>query len=271
MKQWITILRPVNGLMGFIATWISGFIGVGTAIGNHIIPVLMAAITVFLVTSGGNIINDIVDVESDRINHPSRPIVKGTITKGQAKVGSAVLFVVALALTAIFISPLALGVAAFAEALLISYETTLKKRGFVGNVSISILVGLIFIFGGIAVNSIYKMLILFVMASLANLSREVIKDIEDMGGDVDRVTMPRKYGVKLSSAVAISSVLVAIAISVLPYYMKIFSNLYLIVVAVSDVMFLLSAYKIRNPHLSQNISKFAMIVGLVSFTIGGLY
>ncbi|AKA49101.1 hypothetical protein IX51_08280 [uncultured archaeon] len=257
--------------MGLIATWISGLIGVGLGIGNYLVPVIFASIVVFLVTGAGNIINDIVDVDSDRVNHPGRPLVQGTITMSQARAESVILFAAALILAALFISLYAFIMVIIAEALLVSYEYTLKKRGFVGNVSISIMVGLIFIFGGIAVNSTYKMLILFVMASLANLSREVIKDIEDMKGDTDRVTLPRRYGVRIASAVAVASVLVAVGMSVLPYYLSIFSVYYLGAVAVADALFLLSAYKIGYPHTSQNLSKFAMIVGLISFTIGGLY
>lgn len=271
MKQWIKIIRPVNGLMGFIATWISGIIGVGLSISHYIIPVLVASITVFLVTSAGNIVNDIVDVESDRVNHPRRPLVQGTITRAQARAASVAMFVVAVVLTLAFVSILAFIVAAFAEILLVSYELSLKKKGFPGNISVSLLVGLIFIFGGIAVNSTFKMLILFVMATLANLSREVIKDIEDMKGDVDRITLPRKYGTGVAAAIAIISVSIAVIFSILPYYMRIFAWPYLVVVAVSDAMFILSAARISNPHFSQNVSKFAMIIGLVSFTIGGLY
>lgn len=271
MKQWIRIVRPINGIMGLIATWISALIGVGTAVASHLIAVMFASIAVFLVTAGGNIINDIVDVESDRINHPLRPLVVGSITKGRAKTAAIILFVIAGIISPVFISISAFLVVVLAEVLLVAYETILKKKGFVGNVSISILVGLIFIFGGIAVSSTYKMLILFAMASLANLSREIVKDMEDMEGDVDRVTLPRKYGPRVASTVAIGSVLIAVGMSALPYYLGIFALPYVIAVSLSDLLFIVSAIKIRNPHLSQNLSKFAMIIGLVSFTIGGLY
>lgn len=271
MNQWIKITRPLNGVMGFVATWISGLIGAGLNITEFIVPVLVASVTVFLVTSGGNIINDIVDVESDRVNHPKRPLVMGTISMHQARLFAAAVFAAGLLLSLIFVSLTAFLVVVLAESLLVGYELSLKKKGFIGNVSVSILVGLIFIFGGIAVNSTYRMLILFVMATLANLSREVIKDIEDLKGDLDRVTLPKKYGVRAAMAVAVGSVAIAVSISYLPYYFGIFAVPYLAAVAVADIMFIVSAVKIRDPHTSQNLSKLAMIVGLVSFTIGGLY
>lgn len=271
MNKWIKIIRPINGLMGLLATWISGLIGVGIGISNYIVPVAVASVTVLLVTSGGNIINDMVDIESDRVNHPKRPLVQGTITIPQARTLAISLFLGAIVLSVLLISITALLVVILAEALLVSYELSLKKKGLVGNVSVSILVGLIFIFGGIAVNSTYRMLILFAMASLANLSREIIKDIEDVEGDIDRATLPKKYGLTVSRTVAIASVSVAIAISFFPYFIGIFKLPYLAAVSVADLMFVYSAARIRSPHLSQNISKFAMIVGLISFTIGGLY
>lgn len=271
MRPWIRIIRPINGVMGFIATWISALIGVGTSVTHHLLPVLIASVAVFLVTSGGNIINDMVDVESDRVNHPKRPLVQGTITMGQARAASMFLFAAAVVITPIFISLYAFAVVIIAEVLLVSYEVSLKKKGFVGNVSISILVGLIFIFGGIAVNSTYKMLILFAMAGLANLSREIIKDMEDMEGDVDRVTLPKKYGTRVASSVAIASIAIAVSLSLVPYFVGIFPLIYLVAVAFSDLLFITSALNIRKPHLSQNLSKFAMIIGLVAFTIGGLF
>ena len=56
MNPWIRILRPVNGLMGLLATWISALIGVGYALPEHILPISIASISVFLVTSAGNIL-----------------------------------------------------------------------------------------------------------------------------------------------------------------------------------------------------------------------
>ncbi|MEM3676023.1 MAG: UbiA family prenyltransferase, partial [Thermoplasmataceae archaeon] len=158
-----------------------------------------------------------------------------------------------------------------AEAFLISYELRTKKLGLSGNITISILVGLIFVFGGVAVGVIDRMLILFAMATLANFSREIIKDIEDMKGDVDRRTFPRLHGVRKSAIIAGSAVGAAIAISFVPYFLSIFSIYYVYAVVVSDIFFLISAGLItRDAKKSQNVSKLAMVIGLVSFAVGGI-
>lgn len=271
MNAWLKILRPVNGVMGIVATIISGFIGVGFALPSHAYAILSASAAVFLVTSGGNIVNDLVDVETDRKNHPDRPLVTGTISKGAARTVFLACFALAVVISGLLVSLIALLVVLLAEAFLVLYEFRTKKLGLIGNAMISILVGLIFVFGGIAVNSVNKMLILFVMASLANLSREIIKDIEDIEGDVDRITFPKRHGKKAAATVASAAVLVAVSFSYLPFYLGIFTFYYLIIVAVSDALFIASAVTIiRNPSISQQISKVAMIVGLLSFAVGGV-
>ena len=264
MNPWIKILRPVNGAMGVIGTFTSGFIGSGLHFVHFIFYIAVAAIAVFLVTSGGNIINDVVDVDTDRINHPDRPMVTGRITRRSAIAAVIVLFVGALIISAVLISLISASVVVLAEVFLMVYELRTKRLGLTGNVMISVLVGLIFIFGGIAVNSIRSMLILFAMATLANLSREIIKDIEDVKGDVDRITLPKKHGVTFAAYLAAASVVIAVIISYFPYYFGIFTAFYLIPVAVSDALFILSiVYIMKNPKNSQQISKTAMIVGLI--------
>ncbi len=271
MNPWLKIMRPVNGIMGIVATIISGFIGVGFNLPSHLYAILAASVSVFLVTSGGNVINDLVDVETDRVNHPQRPLVTGKISKEAAKAAFVMFFAVAAIVSGVFISIYALALVLLAEVFLGLYETKTKKMGLAGNVMISILVGLIFIFGGIAVNSIGKMLLLFAMAALASLSREIIKDIEDMGGDVDRTTLPKSIGVRGAAAVAITAIAIAVSFSYLPYYLGIFKLYYLAIVAVSDILFIVSAVTIiRNPGISQQVSKLAMIVGLFSFAVGGI-
>ncbi len=270
MNDWAKIIRPINGFMGIIATLISGFIGVGFRLPDYYIEISMAAIAVLLVTSGGNIINDVVDIETDRVNHPERPLVTGRISVKSAETAATASFLAALLISGAFISLLALAVVALAEVFLILYEFKTKKLGFSGNVMISILVGLIFVFGGIAVHSVRSMAILFVMASLANLSREIIKDIQDMSGDIDRKTLPKIYGVKISAGIATIAVLIAVVLSYMPYYLGIFRIYYLLPVAISDALFIFSVSMIiQHPDTSQKISKIAMIVGLASFALGG--
>ena len=271
MNPWVQIIRPVNGIMGAVATVISAYIGIGSLIGSHVYLVFAASACVFLVTSGGNVINDITDANTDKTNHPDRPIPDGRISPLQAKYLTILLFLAAIVLSIVFVNLIATAVVILAEAVLISYETRTKNLGLSGNISISVLVGLIFLFGGIAVGSYERMLILFGMASLANFARELIKGVEDMEGDVNRKTFPRVYGVQKTAILASAATVAAVVMSSLPYLLGIFVWLYLVPVSVSDALFIYTIFTIRNhPAKSQKISKSAMIVGLVSFVVGAI-
>lgn len=267
--DWVRIIRPLNGVMGIVGTVISAFIALGYSILSEYIAVLIAALCVFLVTSGGNIINDIYDRETDRVNHPDRPVASGRISVPAARTYSIVLFILPVIAAAFFLNYSALLIVILAEVLLITYESKAKRAGLSGNIIVGSLVGLIFIFGGIAVGSAYKMYILFIMAALTNIGREITKDIQDMEGDVDRKTFPKVHGKNASFYLVAILVLIAVAASVLPYIMHIFSFYYLIPVVVADAIFLYSVSLIRkDPSESQKYSKYAMITGLISFIVG---
>ncbi|MCL4451237.1 MAG: UbiA family prenyltransferase [Candidatus Thermoplasmatota archaeon] len=273
MYSWIRIIRPVNALMGFVSTYISALVGIGLTIihSNFLLLSTIAGLCVFLVISAGNIINDISDAETDKINHPDRPIPKGKIKIKDAWIVSVLFFVVAVILAAALLNLLAGLVVIVAIAVLVAYEMKMKGTGLPGNFAISILVGMIFIFGGIAVNSVSRMILLFLMAFLTNSAREIIKDVQDMKGDVDRKTFPMRHGVKASFSIIVALTLAGILFSLLTYFLGIFGFIYLVAVIVADAVFIASlAVFSRSAKESQNFSKLGMILGLVAFTVGGI-
>ena len=98
-----------------------------------------------------------------------------------------------------------------------------------------------------------------------------MKDIEDIKGDIDRITFPKKYGIKNAKILSSIFVIITISISYLPYYLKILSIYYLIAVIFDDFIFL-STMVLMNINISkgERISKFAMIFGMLSFLLGGV-
>lgn len=271
MNPWVKLLRPENALMAIIATFISGLISLGTDILSRWFILSIASLSVILVMLGGNAMNDLFDIESDRINHPARPLVTGKITINSAKISIVISFVASILIAVFFISYISGLLVILAELLLFSYEYSLKRSGLPGNIVISVLVGLIFIFGGIAVSHFYRMIILFFLATLSNVSRELIKDVEDMSGDFDRLTFPKRYG--KNSALILSSLFIgsAVVLSLVPYFTGLFSIYYLIPLAFCDVLFVVTAVlQFKSATLAQKSSKISMILGLVSFAVGGL-
>ncbi len=263
-----SIIRPINGVMGFLSTYISAFIAIGYAMRLHLLAVTLAAISVFLVTSGGNIVNDIVDIDVDKLNHPNRPLVTGKIAAGTAKVYAVLLFAIAAAVS-FMISYIAISVVMVAIFLLVAYEISLKRKGLSGNFVISLLIGEIFIFGGVAVNSYFRMIFLFILAFFSNMSREIIKDVQDVEGDKDRMTFPKVHGIKNSLRLSDAFIAILVICSFIPYFLGILSLYYFILVIVADIVFILSGIlSVRNARKGQQVSKYAMIIGMVSFLAG---
>jgi geranylgeranylglycerol-phosphate geranylgeranyltransferase len=267
----VRLFRPVNAIMAVLGTFISSLVAIGLSVEFHLLIISIAAIVVFLVLSGGNIMNDVLDVESDKINHPERPIPSGHISRRFATYLFISCYLLAVILASIFLPFYGVIISLLAIALLVYYETKGKYQGLPGNLTVSLLIGLIFLFGGVIFNEVSRTILLFFLATFSNASRELIKDVQDMNGDVDRKTFPRTYG--RNAALNLSSVFIIITLgfSVLPYYFKIFGVYYLISVLFCDFFFLVTFFsQYRSAKEGQQFSKISMILGLISFTIGGL-
>jgi len=270
MNGFLKLMRPVNAVMASVGTIIGGIISFGSFRALYDVNIYFAMLTVFLVLMAGNIMNDYFDIEVDKINHPDRPLASGKIKKDDALVFAVVFFIMGY-LISLFTFKIVLSlIVMFAIALLVSYEWKAKKAGLIGNIIISFLVALIFIYGSLSVKFSFLVLIFAFMAFLANLSREIIKDVEDMEGDIDRRTLPMKIGKKLSTVFASVFLLIAITISPIPYLYFHWNIYYLIAVLLADILFLVSIiFSFNNPKRGQEFIKFGMLVGLVAFLIGG--
>src|SRR2546428_5532817 len=205
MAGLLRFSRPLNCVMSAVGVGIGGVVGVGSAAwGDLALPLVLPATAAASLTAGGNALNDIFDRETDRINHPDRPLASGQLTLGTARAFAASAFVIA-AILAAFINPLALVIVGLNVTLMVSYENWLKARGAAGNVVIAYLVGSLFLFAGVSVfrsstAPLIRTGILTALAFLATLGREITKDIQDMRGDVDRRTLPRRIGASPAGA-----------------------------------------------------------------------
>ncbi len=258
-----------------------GYVAVAPAVDASLGPrLLLAAAVAFAFTAAGNALNDFTDLEIDRVNHPIRPLPSGRLTPRTALLLSAALFILSIpAAASLGAEPLA--VAGLNLVAMVAYEARYKKQGVRGNLLISYLVASLFLFGGLAVfrsgtvvsatGALQRVLILFVLAFLATLGREIVKDIEDMAGDVDRHTLAKVLGAPRASFMAAAAFLGGVALSGLPSILGILRVQYLAVVAVADAIFIYCALNSRRrPREIGLASKYAMLVALVAFLVGGL-
>jgi geranylgeranylglycerol-phosphate geranylgeranyltransferase len=81
---------------------------------------------------------------------------------------------------------------------LIAYENGLKADGITGNIAVGFMSGAVFLYAGMAVNNPGPTIWMFGLAFLATISREIVKDIQDLEGDRDRRTLPSRIGISYS-------------------------------------------------------------------------
>ncbi|MBC8754032.1 geranylgeranylglycerol-phosphate geranylgeranyltransferase [Kordia sp. YSTF-M3] len=163
---------------------------------------LCVMIATIFIAAGGNIINDIFDVKTDRINKPNRMFIDTFISKKKAYLLYSFLTFVGIGLGSYagfainhsWVSLIFIGIAV----LLFLYSSYLKGIPLVGNSVVSALVAsslfiliafdkghttrgkhLVF-FKDVALIAIY---IYGTFAFWINLMRELVKDIEDVNGD----------------------------------------------------------------------------------------
>jgi geranylgeranylglycerol-phosphate geranylgeranyltransferase len=298
MLAYLELIRPGNCLMSLVAVAIGALLASG---GNLTIfldmasPVYLALLAVFLITGAGNAINDYLDTEADRVNKPRRPIPSGRLSARTVLGFSIILFAAGIALSG-FLTWYALFIAVFNSALLVVYSYHLQNKILLGNIAIGYLVGSTFLFGGAALGSMFLPFLLFILAMFSTISREIVKDLEDLEGDrrgfLKRLAsgakrIAERFGTKGREAefrirkdrakdIAILSMLAAIMASPLPYVLGVLGLPYLIILAPTVMVFLLSVAAITRAGTKKEFAKasrmikLGMNLGLLAFIAGVL-
>ena len=276
MHPALRLVRAGNLGVSFVGTVVGGLVarGVGASVPLTLwLFLVLAGVSTALVTAGGNVLNDLLDLEGDRINHPDRPLVTGEVSVASARALVAALFVggILVAVPVALEEPLVAVILAAAVVLLVAYEFRFKKVGFLGNLVVAFLTGMVFLYGGAAAGNAVVLLPFAAMAFLATLSREVIKDMEDVAGDVSRSTFPKTYGMSASTRLARGSVAGGIVLSFVPlaWFVTLVSGvgiIYVVLVGAADVIFGVSTWHLPDRlHYEQTMSKVAMTVALFAF------
>lgn len=219
-SAFLSIIRPQNCIIGGL-TVIAGIamayyraVGVWAAIGPIVPLFVYGYITYLLVAAGGNVVNDIYDIEIDRINRPHRALPSGRMTIRQAWAYVAMLSVLGVIFAWIPGRPISAIIVIFFEIVGYVYAAKVKTLGLAGN----LMVAFSFAFGAIYGSAIfaevqslpwYNAVIIpvwlyFFTAFLILQARETIKGAEDVKGDAlrDVRTIARVYGYEAAAIVA---------------------------------------------------------------------
>ncbi len=239
----LKLIRIVNCLLAMVGVGVGAYM---TWLSPSYYGPLVAAAAAFLICAGGNIVNDLVDIEVDRVNRPDRVLVRGALSKRYA-IALAVLVNIAAVLLALAVNLTVTTVALVVIALLLLYNLWLKRVPLVGNVVIAALGGLTFMTGGFAIDYVMALtlpgpLIPAAYAFFFHLVREIIKDVEDIEGDrrVGIKTLPQVIGMQNSLSLALLLFLILVVLTYLPILAGWFGAYYqIITVYIIDLPLLL--------------------------------
>lgn len=238
------------------------------------VAMLSAAFSTILISIGGFVINDILDIEIDRVNRPDRPLAAGKVS-----VSSAWIVYIATTLIGILLAWTinsatgVLGIVTAAALFLYSY--TLKKRFLIGHITVAALGALLFPFGGLAAGALFPTIYSVLFTFPAFVAREVLKTVPDYEGDkangVDNIAT--RYGPKTALRVAqISMGLTAVILPFVPLVWPLNAGFTLISLLIIWPMMFSTLYKATADNVTSiiRLSKLLFLLVAAALLIGSI-
>lgn len=195
-------------------------------------------------TAAGNIINDCFDITADKVNKPNKLIINKYIKYSNAITGYYIIngIGVILCLVSLYLTHniLVFFIVLNIIILLFYYSKTLKGKPLIGNILVALLTALsILLISLVLKSNTSQKLVIYILSFFAfilNLTRELIKDIEDITGDkaAKFKTLPILIGLKRTNYIIKTNIYITIiCLSVTnlyfsSYYVKTYIILFLI-------------------------------------------
>jgi len=274
----LSLMRPINSTMVGFAV-IVGMIVSGYSKISYVNATL-GFLTGFLISSYSMIINDRYDIDVDRINNPTRPLVKGSVLIKEAEIAATVLLVLGLS-SSIVLGWLTFLIASVFALIAWLYNYKVKKYGLLGNMLVSASLAIPYIYGAVAISASDDPLIYFLALTsfLAGLGREVVKTICDVKGDEmrDVRSVARIWGAKAAAIVTSIFFITAILTSLVPLMLRIVGVVYCALVSAPIYIFIvltariLRDYSAESAYKVKRIALLGMLLGLVAFMVGGYF
>jgi len=272
----LKMMRPLNDFMTAVAVYVAATVAL-----HHPAPLstklLAGCATGYTLAGFAMVVNDIYDIEVDKVNEPKRALPSGAITVTQAWVYALIFAAIGLIFAA-YDGPIEFALATLSCLLSIAYSKTLKLKGLSGNLAVSYNVALPFLYGGLLMRNLSPVLAtFFLLAFLSNTGREIIKGVAEAEGDAIRSarTLARVYGPNTAAKFGSAFSLMAVALSPIPLLSGDLSPLgYLPPLVATDIFFLYLVVKLlRNVSSAPQVKrlyKFPMLLAMVSFITGAL-
>ena len=268
LHPYLQLVRPVNVAIVFGTIVVAGVLAKSD--GWEMLWVIVAGISGGLIAAGGNAINDFFDLKVDEINRPDRPLPSGIVTLEEAKSLWMYTSGAGLALSAL-LGVWNLIIASFWVVGLYVYSRQLKGTVLVGNVTVALMTGLAFPFGAFVVDRPGLGLYPGLFAFLANLARELLKDVEDVDGDAtaNLETLPVKHGAGAGLLGATIVLGVLILFTIVPVIVGVYNYTYLLFVLLVDLGLAYVGVSLWYDATLSNLRRLSLILKVCM--VGGLF
>lgn len=277
LKSFLELVRFEHGFLFSIGA----IVGVALAGGNILtLNVLLGVLAIICVEMGTFAMNDYFDYPADKANRRmDRPLVRGDVTLDVA------------ALTALITLPLGNILAALLTAdafylvvvlsvLSIAYNLLLKKFPLIGNVFIGITMAAPFVFGSLLTEAIAQPAVfLAAIAFIVGVGREIMKDAEDIKGDVKTggKTLPVMIGLKSTAYAVTFCYLIGIVLSIMPFFTFFKGKPQYLIILLTDLLLLAVAFKLLKSQGLKTLRQgrkwtlYAIAIGLLAFLLAAVF
>lgn len=255
----------------------------------------MLVIATLCIAAAGNIINDIYDVEIDKINKPTKVLIGKKVSESNANPLYIILNVVGVAIG--FYLSNSIGKSGFSalfvvfSALLYLYASYLKGMFLVGNLLVSGLVAMSLIIVPLfdllpaitlenqAVQSaVFKIVLYYALFAFSiNFIREIVKDLQDINGDKKggmntlAIALGRKRTMKIVFTLAVIMILgIVIYMYEFLYNQQILMLYFLFAIVAPLLYFCVKAWDAETPKQYKLLSmllKIIMFLGICSIPL----
>lgn len=253
IAQFIKLARPFTLVAPFIAIIFSGLSSAGWNVDmSGIYRLVLAGISAMMLNSASNALNQVYDLEIDKINQPERPLPLGKIGKNSAIVFSVILYFLSLFFAGL-INMNCFVLFALGTVLTVIYSVPpfrLKRYAYLSNLDIALARGVLLFVAGWSVFGridVAEPWLLGLVMGFFIFGAATTKDYSDVEGDrrFNCITLPVKYGVR-------KSIIITAPFFVFPWlllgifsYMGLLSGNRILLLALSIVLTVLGINTIR--------------------------
>ena len=270
----LKIARPENVVITFVAVVIGAIISTG--IQSLQLSVIWGAFSLAFACAAGNVINDIYDIEIDKINKPDRVLPSGSLSVSTAKIIYLIGLLISIALS-LLNGIVSLIFVFVVNTTLFLYSADLKKRILLSNITVALLTASALFYGGLIAGNIGGSIIPAAFAFLINLIREIVKDMEDAKGDSEKgvLTLPNRFGFATTKKIIYIITFILILATFYPFLFKVYKIEYFVTIMVLVNPVLIYFVKsLIDEDSSKNLKKLSfllklnMLFGMIAIYLG---